>query len=73
MHTTVGPVGSSIWYEIKQPLKLTAKPKIQPIINRTPIREENSEPTIAGAIKKLNTSRMPAICTELVTTTPNSA
>ncbi len=52
-------------------MPLARMPDTQAIINTTGRLREKMEPMTAGTIRKLKTSRTPAVVTELVTTTPN--
>src|SRR5215468_824040 len=71
--TIVAPVGRSSHAEAVTPSTLTTVPKPQPTSRRVATEPPTSVAASAGTIKYENTSRTPAMRTELVTTTPNDA
>ena len=71
--TTVAPVGRSNAAEAVMPITLTSVPKPQPMRSLAGIVRPSMMPARAGTIRYENTSRTPAIRTELVTTTPKDA
>ena len=71
--TTVAPVGRSKTADAVMPITLTSVPKAQPMTSFCVTVRPRRMPASAGTIRYENTSRTPAIRTELVTTTPNDA
>src|SRR5215467_1284332 len=71
--TIVAPVGRSSHAEAVTPSTLTSVPKTQPTSSRVATEPPTSVAASAGTIRYENTSRTPAMRTELVTTTPNDA
>src|SRR4030095_8495308 len=71
--TTVAPVGRSKRADAVIPITLTSVPKAHPMMSFCVTVRPRRMPASAGTIRYENTSKTPAIRTELVTTTPNEA
>src|SRR5262245_18880016 len=68
--TTLSPLERSNMTEKNSPSTLARKPIVQPISNFVPVFCANNVAHTDGTIRKLNTSKTPAMCTLDVTTTP---